>query len=243
MVNSSGSFPAFLRRNFKAGRAGLAALAAIVFTSATAWAQMPAYLRTALNQFSPSAPAGWSYTLTTTRNGETVVEQFNPARPPGGQWSLIQLQQRSPTAAELEKYAKSRPTADSGGPQSNFQRADIDPGSLKLVSEDANRAEFLGTFREESSGADKMLGHLNVRLVVSKQSSYVEKCTLELKEPYSPVLGVKMNGLRVETTFSPPESGRPSLPLTQQSHFTGRILLFSTEEKLQVAYADFSPVR
>ncbi len=238
MANLSGSFPAFLRRNFKLRWLG-AALFAGSLMATSGLAQMPEYLRTALNRFTPTAPAGWSYTLTTTRNGELVIESFDPSRPPGGQWNLRQLRGRAPTAEELEKYAQSRPTADSGGLQSNFQRNDIEPGSLHLVTEDGERAEFLGGFREESGGADKMLGHLQLRLFVSKQQAYVEKCVLELKEPYWPVLGVKMNSLRVETRFSAPSADHPSLVLGQTSHFTGRILLIRTEEKLELAFSDF----
>jgi hypothetical protein len=242
MGNSSGSSPAFLRRSFKARWLGVALFASGLM-SVSGLAQMPDYLRAALNRFSPAVPAGWAYTLTTTRNGELVIESFDPSRLPGGQWNLLQLQGRKPTTEELEKYAQSRPTAESGGPQSNFQRADIEPGSLHLVSEDAERAEFLGGFRDEASGADKMLAHLNLRLFVSKQQAYVEKSVLELKEPYWPVLGVKMNGLRVETTFSAPAGSRPSLPLAQESHFTGRILLVRTEEKLQLTFTDFRAVK
>ena len=242
MGNSSGSSPALLQRRFEARWLGVAWLTCGLM-AASARAEMPGYLRTALSHFSPAVPAGWAYTLTTTRNGEPLVESFDPSRPPGGQWNLLQCRSRNPTAEELEKYAQSRPTADSGGPQSNFQKADIEPGSLQLVTEDAERAEFLGGFREEASGADKMLGHLKLRLIVSKKISCVEKCVLELREPYWPVLGVKMNELRVETTFSPPAEGRPSLPIAQESHFRGRILLVPTEEKLQVAYRDFRAIQ
>jgi len=88
-----------------------------------------------------------------------------------------------------------------------------------------------------------MLGHLNLRVVVSKRQSYIKTSVLELKEPYWPVLGVKMNILRVETTFDSPADGRPSLPTAQQSHFAGRILLISNEEKLQLTFSDFRQVR
>lgn len=242
MVNSSGSSPASLRRNYSS-RWPVALLLAGWLLAANGLAQMPDYLRTALNHFSPTVPAGWAYTLATTRNGEVIVEQFDPSRPSGGQWNLLQYSGRAPTTDELEKYAKSRPTADSGGPQSNFQKADIEPGSLHLVSEDADQAEFLGGFREEASGSDKMLKHLNLRLIVSKKDAYIKRCVLELKEPYWPVLGVKMNQLRVETQFDAPASGHPSLPVAQQSHFAGRILLVPNEEKLQLAFSDFRQVR
>lgn len=203
---------------------------------------MPGYLRTALNHFSPDVPTGWAYTLETTRNGRSMVERFDPSRPAGGQWTLLQLEGRSPSTEEFEKYAQSRPSAGSGGMQANFQRADIEPGSLKLISEDATRARFLGEFRAESAGADKMLAHLAITLTVNKALAYVEAYLLELKEPYWPVLTVKMNTLEVEATFSEPSESTSSLPVRQESHFVGRVLLISTEERLKLIYREFRPV-
>jgi hypothetical protein len=88
-----------------------------------------------------------------------------------------------------------------------------------------------------------MLGHLNVILTVRKQPAFVEGYVLELKEPYWPVLGVKMNQLRIEARFSAPEGDRPSLPASVESHFVGRILLFANEEKLRLIYSEFSRTR
>lgn len=201
---------------------------------------MPAYLRAALNNFTPGVPAGWACTITTTRNEIMLVERFDPSRPAGLQWTLLQTQGRAPTPEEVAKYRNSRPPGSPVGPQANFQKGDIEPGSLTLVSEDADRASFKGTFRDEATGADKMLGHLVLHLTVNKLHPHVEKYTLSLAAPYNPVLGVKMNELQVEATYLPPKAGRPALPSTHASRFTGRILLISTEESLRVTFSDFS---
>lgn len=241
MANSSGSSPASrLVRPDRRHR--FAWLAVIGFVAVNACAQTPDYLRTALAHFNPNPPDGWAYALETNRNDQTMVEFFNPSRPPGGQWTLRQFQGRNPTADELEKYARSRPATGSGGTQANFKNEDIEPGSLKLVEENDTRATFSATFREQSSGPDKMLGHLSLTLTVNKQPAYIERYVEELTEPYSPVLGVKMNQLRIEATFSPPDGDRPSLPVSLESHFTGRILLFSNEEKLRLIYSEFRNV-
>jgi hypothetical protein len=200
---------------------------------------LPGYLRTALDNFNPGVPAGWACTITTTRNNDTLVERFDPSRPPGGQWVLLQCHDRRPTAEENEKYLKSRPAGTSVGPQATFQKTDIEPGSLILVREDEQRAVFKGSFRTESTGADKMLGHLVLHLTANKLQSHVEKYTLSLESPYSPVLGVKMNELEVAAEFLPPGTNCPSLPARQISHFTGRILLIPTEESLRVIFSDF----
>jgi len=240
MASSSGSSPAFPRPRSRAALPWWGLLAWVLASSLPAAAELPGYLRAALADFTPGVPPGWACTLTTTRNDDTLVERFDPSRAPGEQWTLLQCHGRTPTPEELEKYLKSRPPGSPVGPQANFQKGDIEPGSLTLVREDDTRAEFQGSFRTESTGADKMLGHLVLRLTVSKSRPYIEKYTLSLAEPYSPVLGVKMNELQVEATYSPPDSARPSLPATHLSRFAGRLLLIPTEETLRVTYSDFA---
>lgn len=239
MASSSGSSPAFPRPRRNPLRAWCGLLAGALATL-PACAALPGYLRTALDSFNPGMPAGWACTLTTTRNKDTLVERFDPSRPPGGQWTLRQCHDRAPTAEEKEKYLQSRPPGSTVGPQAVFQKADIEPGSLTLEREDDERAVFKGAFRSESTGADKMLGHLVLHLIANKRQPHIEKYTLTLETPYSPVLGVKMNELQVEADFLPPGTDRPSLPAKQTSRFTGRILLIPTEEALQVIFSDFA---
>lgn len=236
MASSSGSSRGFLRpssRRFPLFATLLLAVGAVVCVRA----EPPAYVRTALERFNTSMPAGWAYTLTTTRNERTITERFDPARPAGAQWMLLETEGRAPAAAEIAKYTRARAAAP-GGMQANFERADIEPGSLVLVQEDAEHAEFTGGFRETSTGPDKMLGHLSLRLKVAKREPHIAGYTLELKEPYSPVLGVKMNTLRVEARFSPPKDGRPSLPVEMTSRFTGRIFFIPTGEDLHLSYRE-----
>lgn len=202
---------------------------------------MPDYMRKALAQFSAEVPQGWAYTLTTVRNEQQVTERYDPARLPAEQWTLLRHNGQAPSASEIEQYAKSRAGGPSATPQATFQKADIEPGSVELVREDAERGEFRCAFRAESTGADKMLGHLALRLIVSKRQPRVERFALELIAPYSPVLGVKMRELQVQMTFAPPEADRPGLPATNSSHFLGRIFFFFTvEENLRVTYSDFA---
>jgi hypothetical protein len=201
---------------------------------------MPDYLRTALDGLHTTVPAGWAYTLTTVRNDRSITERFEPAKPAATQWTLLDIEDRTPTADEMEKYQRAR-SSGPGGMQANFEKNDIDPGSLTLLREDDIRAEYSATFRETSTGSDKMLGHLILRLTVEKQVPHVAAYALELKEPYSPVLGVKMNELRVEVRFSAPAPDRPALPIEITSRFAGRIFFIPTGETLRLTYRDYRP--
>lgn len=212
-----------------------------LLSSAGSRASLPAYVHTALERFSPGVPVGWAYTLTTVRNDRSVTERFDPRLPGPAQWTLLQSDGNAPTAEALEKYQRAR-TAAPGGTQANFSRADIEPGSLILTTEDQTTAEFSGRFRETSAGADKMLGHLKIRLRVDKHAQFITTYILELDEPYSPVLGVRMDELRVEAHFSAPAPGRESLPSTMTSRFSGRIFFISTQEDMRLTYRDYIAV-
>lgn len=237
MASSSGSSRRFLRPWPRLGALALAALGA----TAAARAALPDYVREALGHFSAELPAHWAYTTTTVRDRVSTAERYDPSKPPAGQWSLLLYNGRPPEAKELKKYQKLRSANPTPASPANFTRGDIDPGSLRLLHEDHERAVFAGGFREASAGADKMLLHLQLRLTVNKRVPHVEQYMLTLREPYSPILGVKMNELRVVMTFTPPAPGRPSLPAACTSHFRGRIFLIGTQEDLQVNYSDFTP--
>ena len=85
-----------------------------------------------------------------------------------------------------------------------------------------------------------MLGHLSLRLIVSKRQPHVERFSLELRQPYSPVLGVQMRELVVTMDFTPPDNDHPSLPGRSLSHFAGRIFLVPVEENLRYSYSAFA---
>lgn len=208
----------------------------------TAAAAMPDYLRQALGKLSAEVPPGWAYTLTTERDGRQITERYDPSKPPTEQWVLLLSASRPPTQDELDKYASYKASQAPGAMQATFQRGDIEPGSMELVREDAERAEFTCAFREVSANADKMLGHLGLRLTVGKRQPHIEKFTLELRQPYSPVLGVQMRELVVTMDFAPPSNDRPSLPDRSSSHFLGRIFFVPVEENLRIAYSDFTRV-
>ena len=240
MPSLTGLFPV-CRHRLRGGVLALGVLLAV----ASAGATVPDYVREALGKFNPEVPAGWAYTLTTVRNDDArTTARFDPARPAADQWTLLDLNGRVPTAKEAAQYARARASAgNAAAPQGTFQKSDIDPATIMLVSEDADRGEFSCAFRAEATGADKMLGHLKLRLTVSKRQPHVEKFVLELKEPYTPVLGVKMRELLVLMSFTPPAADRPSLPAVNSSRFLGRIFFIGMEENLTLTYTDLVRVQ
>lgn len=240
MPGSIGSSPACRRPRRK--RWLLAC--ALLWPALPAFAELPDYFRAALATFGTEPPPGWSYTVETVRNDNArTTARYDPSVPPNAQWTLLELNGRVPTPQEAAQYARARSGAGGAAPQATFRKEDIDPGSVILLKEDAERAEFQARFREVATGSDKMLGHLALRLTINKRLPHVEQAVLELTEPYSPVLGVKMRELVVRMTFTAPADGRPSLPGRNHSHFAGRIFFIGTEENLVLTYSEFRRAR
>ena len=213
---------------------------ALVLTGNSAFAGMPDYLRAALKNFSPEVPPGWAYTQTTTRGDVTTTEHFDPSKSPEERWTLLRYNGAAPTPGDVEKYARLKAANPAPASSAVFTKADIEPGSVEIVREDDTRTEFKCAFRAESAGADKMLAHLQLRLVVDKRTPHIESYQLDLLAPYNPVIGVKMNTLAVKVTFAAPLPDRPGLPVVSTSHFQGRIFFIGTEENLRVEYSGFT---
>lgn len=214
-------------------------LVVALFLAPLARADLPAYLREALKGFSADVPAGWAFTITTQRDETVTTERYDPTKPTSDRWTLLSHKGHPPTADDLKRYAELKQANPLPGSQATFKREDIDPASLTLKREDDDRADYEGAFRETSAESDKMLAHLVLRLTVNKRSPHVEKYTIELREPYSPILGVKMVRLLATMTFVHPQSGEPSRPASFTSDFQGRIFFIGTAEKLSVTYSDY----
>ncbi len=205
-------------------------------------AAIPGYFREAVARYSPDAPAGWAYTLTTTRGKDTSRERFDPSRPKGGEWTLLATNGRAPTADEIERYLRYKASNAPTTTRATFERGDLDFENAELVREDAERGEFRVRFRESAS--QPLLAHVVLELTVRKAPAAIERSVMQLVERFSPALGVRMHELRVTTEHNAPTAEQPALPRSVESHFRGRLFfLIPIEEDLRVVYSDFARVK
>jgi len=201
----------------------------------------PAYLRQALARFHSDAPRGWAYTLTTQRGNDTSVERYDPSRPKGGEWSLLRNNDREPTADELQRYLRYKASNAPSTSRASFEKGDIDPHSFELLREDDTRAVFRGRLRKDTQ--EPLLTHVILELTVLKTEARIEEAKLQLAEPFSPALGVRMQELVLTMSFQEAPEGSETLPRTAHSRFRGRMFfLVPIEEELRIIYSDFERV-
>jgi hypothetical protein len=214
----------------------------LAFAAVSLHAEIPSYLREAISKFQPDAPAGWAYTLTTTRDGKSSSERYDPSRPKGGEWSLLLTEGRAPTAEEIERYLRYKASNAPATNRATFERGDLDIETAHLLRESPERAEFRIRFRDGAS--QPLLAHVLLDLTVRKSPAAVERSVLRLYEAFSPALGVRMTELTVTATHDAPTAERPALPREIESRFRGRMFFFvSLEEDLRIVYSDYARVR
>ncbi|MBA4138395.1 MAG: hypothetical protein C0518_13885 [Opitutus sp.] len=214
----------------------------IVTTATPIHAATPDYLREAVSRFSAEVPAGWAYTVTTTRGDEVSVERFDPSRPRGGEWTLLQRNGQAATAEDIERYRRYKAGNAPTGARATFERGDLDVESAELLREDGERAEFQVRFRGDID--QPLLAHVFLELSVRKSPAAVERSVLRLFEPFAPAMGVRMHELAVTTLFAPPTDEAPPLPLEVTSRFRGRMFfLVPINEDVRLVYADFARVK
>jgi hypothetical protein len=202
-------------------------------------ADTPDHLSAALDRFDPNIGPDWAYTIATSRGDEKSIERFDPSRAPDSQWTLLSLNGRAPTTEESARHSSYR-IATSRSVQPIFFGRNIDRTSLRLVREDTTSWEYVARFRDDLE--DPLLAKLELHLQVAKSPTRITSFTLELTEPHSPVLTVKMISLRVETTLASAPDG-PFLPFRTSSRFRGRVFfLKDIEENVDSVYSGYTRV-
>ncbi len=203
-------------------------------------AALPDYLLKALHDFPRNTlPSDLGYMVDITRNERQSRERYDPSRRADARWILLEIAGREPTTEEIARHRHTRSTGDRAAFQMDFSVAQIERDSLKLETEDAERAVFLGGFTEAAADDDTLLGRLTLRLTVDKRLGVLLAYELRLPRPFSPVLGVRIHELVAGAEFHRPPGMVLDLPKRTYSKFRGRIFLSSTEEDLEVRYGEF----
>ncbi len=213
----------------------LSLLAIALLAAPLSRAAGPVWLEKALDRFAQTIPPDCAYTVDLTRNGETTSERFDPSQPPATRWTLLSRNGRPPTAEDLELYRRQRQGVFDPAFNATIETRQLDRGSVRIVRGDEAQAAITIGFTPAASDADKMLRHLDLSMVVRKEPAAVTAYTLKLREPYSPVLFVKMHEMSAGAEFD--AEGRP---VRTHSLFRGRIFFKSVTEQVEARFHDYT---
>lgn len=201
----------------------------------------PGELAAVLSHFRSEVPKGWSYSQSTSAEGQSMVEQHDGARPEFDRWSLLRKNGRTPTEEERREYRESRSRRSRAGTAPRLAEQ-IEATSAEVRHEDAARTTFECRVRPGDPG-DRTAAYLRARIVVHRATRTIETLELRSTGPFRPALGVRIEEMFTRLTFSLPAGDRPSLPLSVETRLRGTAFWFrSLDAMMTITFTDYTRV-
>ena len=216
-------------------------LASLAFASA-ARAEPPALAIQALEAIDDTGEDGWSFTRTTTQKGVVRVERHDASKAEGARWKLVSLNGRTPTQREMREYAREKAERlERRKANQSDDEQEVDESSIRLVSEDRERAVFAFRTRGEGMLGAAVTEHIGGTLVVVKDGGWPERFELAASETIRPIPGIRVDSFRIVMTFQRDRASGDLLPLSIESRVRGRAFgLKSLDDDAVVRYTDYA---
>ena len=203
-------------------------------------AAIPAEVQQALQVFRAEGPKGWSFTQTTSAEGQQRVEHYDAGQPEFRRWTLVAQDGHPPSPQEAQNYREkfTRQSRGGSGPRLNQQ---IDLETLRLLTETSDQMTFTARLKAGEDG-DTTAEFLRAIFVWDKPDQIIESFTIESIAGFSPTFGVKIAEMRTTMSYSRPSPDHPSLLQTIATRLRGRAFWFkSLDADMTVVYADYKP--
>jgi hypothetical protein len=200
----------------------------------------------ALTALDETSMDGWAFTERLIRNGTEVLLRHDPARPRGERWKVISVDGRPPTAKEIEEYTGHREKGEDeerGEGEDKEQSAVIETDSLVFIEESPTHLVYgfqPAPEGEDDDEAKAFNEHVDGVLRIAKSGPYVESIEMRSREPFSPMLSVKIKEFSTIMTFAPVGDEGTVLPSSVVMNMKGRALLFKKiNEKVETSYSEY----
>jgi hypothetical protein len=191
----------------------------------------------------------WAFTETKAGTDGTLVSRYDPRMPDGERWSLLSIDGRAPTQAEVENFARDRVAEeheDEAGEKSDDGEVDamVDPGTLRLIEEtdDYWLLEFVPT--DDGDDDDEMgrevMRRMNGTVRIAKEGGHLEAIDIRNEKPIRPRVGVKMKKFLMRMTFAPAVDGGPVVMRSMDFAIKlSAFMLIRVDKSESVTYSDF----
>jgi hypothetical protein len=178
----------------------------------------------------------WAFTETSVETEAVLVGRFDPRRPSGERWTLLSIDDREPTADEIEDYLDDR---DDDEGEENTDSVDImvEDGSLVLLEE--TNEHYLYSFTPSGNDEDFM-EYVDATIKIVKDGPYIEYIDLQASKPFRPQFGVKVSEFTTRMSFGPAAEGGPIVPRLIDIRIKLRaFVVINVDEKNFISYSDY----
>ena len=170
------------------------------------------------------------------------MERYDATQPEFNRWTLLQQDDRAPTADELRDYHEKLSRRSRGGTAPRLTDQ-LDLTTLVVQTDSPERATLRARLKPGEEG-DATGKHMVATIILHKPSRTIESFQLAADATFSPTLGVKIMAMKTLMTYSLPDETRPSLLQTSTTHLRGRAFFVkSLDADMTVTFTDYEPAR
>lgn len=191
--------------------------------------------------------ANWAYTQTDIGSDGVFVGRFDPARQESERWTLLLVNERAPTADEIEEYldekAGDNGWAGDGDDEPNTIVSMVEPEGLELIEE--TDTHYLFRFVPDEDELDEGFAeYLDATLRISKlDGPWLESIDIHSNGPFRPQFGVRVRDFVTRMTFAQAGPGGPIVPRSLEVKISLRALLvISVDEHIITTYDEYERV-
>lgn len=178
----------------------------------------------------------WSYTETSIEAGTTLVGRYDPRQPSGERWTLLSVDGREPTTAEIKEYVDDKAN-DYGDEGDNNVNAMVGSDSLELLEETDDH--YLFSFIPSDDDED-FLEHLDATVKIIKSGPYIEYIDMHNRKPFRPRIGIKISNFVTRLGFGPAAEGGPIVPIFIDVRIKMRaFFIINVDETVSISYSDY----
>ena len=184
----------------------------------------------------------WAYTETRVTRERVYVGRYDPRRPHGERWQLVSVNDRDPTAEEVDEYLEDKSDDDSNDSEERLETM-VEADSIRLIEETAAQPlrrllhALLGFDPQED---ESFMDAIDATIRIDKRLGHLEYVDIRNHKTIRPAFGVRISKLVTRLTFGPAEPGGPVVPQSTQVEVKGRAyLLVGFDEEELTHYSDF----
>ncbi|HEX2101521.1 MAG TPA: hypothetical protein VHF69_12695 [Candidatus Synoicihabitans sp.] len=199
---------------------------------------IPPELRAALDALQTDAPRGWGFIQTSEGENHRRVEKYHPLGPEPARWTLLELDGRAPTEAEITDYRKKQ-TLRAGGQRAPNVKDQILPESAEQLSETATESVWRFALKPGSDD-DTWAPHMAATFTLHRPSRTISRVELGSLGPFSPMFLTNVAEARTVMEYALPEGDTPALLQRITVRVRGKAWFFrSLDSDLVVTYSDY----
>jgi hypothetical protein len=198
--------------------------------------EIPKIVQNCFDKMAADSVHSYAYRKTVSTPEETRIISFDPSLEKGDQWQLLSINGNPPNKKELKKFYKETSYQPDGDQQGNTMTSD-DMYDFSVVNETEEEIVFLCKIENEN---EKMQDKMACKIQICKADTTLKSLKMELTEPVSPVISVKLEEFSMEMDFFKMKETGASLIQQASTSVKGKAMLFKElNEQVTERYYDY----